>query len=101
MLGNNIRLVIAGNKIDLERERTVQQSVAEEYAKRVGATHFNTSAKLNKGIDELFLHLAKTMSASDNDTSKSRLPPSKTRLILDDEPPVKAGGGGCCGGGNN
>ena len=29
------------------------------YAKSVGAKHFHTSAKLNKGIDELFLDLTK------------------------------------------
>lgn len=29
------------------------------YAKTVGAKHFHTSAKLNKGIEEMFFELAK------------------------------------------
>ena len=29
------------------------------YAKTVGAKHFSTSAKLNKGLEEMFLDLAK------------------------------------------
>ncbi len=41
-------LVIIGNKIDLERTRTVTLKEAEDYAKSVGAQHFSTSAKLNK-----------------------------------------------------
>ena len=31
------------------------------YAKSVGAKHFHTSAKLNKGIEEMFLDLSKGM----------------------------------------
>lgn len=31
------------------------------YSKSVGATHYNTSAKLNKGLDEVFIHLTKSM----------------------------------------
>lgn len=31
------------------------------YAKEVGAIHFSTSAKLNKGINELFVNLSERM----------------------------------------
>jgi len=61
MLGQDICLCIAGNKIDLERNRNVTVEQAEEYAKSVGAKHVHTSAKLNRGIDELFLSLTKNM----------------------------------------
>lgn len=61
MLGDNITIVIAGNKIDLERQRVVTIEEGEKYAKTVGATHFSTSAKLNKGVAELFLHISKEM----------------------------------------
>ncbi len=49
----------AGNKSDMEKNRTVDQMTAEAYATSVGAVHFNTSAKLNKGIDDMFLELTK------------------------------------------
>eukprot|EP00028_Trichosphaerium_sp_Am-I-7-wt_P002974 CAMPEP_0168539708 /NCGR_PEP_ID=MMETSP0405-20121227/22001_1 /TAXON_ID=498012 /ORGANISM="Trichosphaerium sp, Strain Am-I-7 wt" /LENGTH=153 /DNA_ID=CAMNT_0008569347 /DNA_START=75 /DNA_END=536 /DNA_ORIENTATION=- len=59
--GNDIDLVIAGNKIDLEKHRAVNKDEAIAYAKTQGAEHFDTSAKLNKGIHELFGNLAKKM----------------------------------------
>lgn len=54
-------LVIIGNKIDLERQRTVTQKEAEDYAATVGAQHFHTSAKLNKGLEETFVGLTRRM----------------------------------------
>uniref|UniRef100_A0A672MHS3 Ras-related protein Rab-21 n=1 Tax=Sinocyclocheilus grahami TaxID=75366 RepID=A0A672MHS3_SINGR len=59
MLGNEICLCIVGNKIDLEKDRHVSVEEAEGYAESVGAKHYHTSAKLNKGIEELFLDLCK------------------------------------------
>ncbi|XP_074649877.1 ras-related protein Rab-21-like [Tubulanus polymorphus] len=61
MLGNHVVLVIAGNKIDLDKERHVNVREAEAYAESVGAQHFHTSAKMNKGIEDLFLNLSKSM----------------------------------------
>jgi len=58
MLGNDVVLCIVGNKIDLEKDRHVSMQTAEEYARSVNAKLFNTSAKLNKGIEELFNDLA-------------------------------------------
>jgi len=64
MLGNDVELAIVGNKIDLERSRVVPQAEAESFAASVGAKHYTTSAKLNKGLDELFLDLSKRMLAA-------------------------------------
>ncbi|KAG9333641.1 hypothetical protein JZ751_010763 [Albula glossodonta] len=64
MLGNEICLCIVGNKIDLEKDRNVSVQEAEQYAESVGAKHYHTSAKLNKGIEELFLDLCKSKFAS-------------------------------------
>ena len=61
ILGEDISLVIAGNKADLERGRVVTNEEAEEFAKTVNAQHFLVSAKLNRNVSELFLHLAKEM----------------------------------------
>lgn len=69
MLGQDICLVICGNKMDMEKNRTVDQATAERYAESVGAVHFHTSAKLNRGIEELFLDLSKRMMKA-SETSK-------------------------------
>lgn len=66
MLGNEIKLAIAGNKSDLIKDRTVPMETAQEYATQVGAKYFETSAKLNEGVDELFLGLTSEMIAVNN-----------------------------------
>lgn len=107
MLGEDIALCIAGNKIDLEKDRHVDASEAEAYTKTVGAKHFHTSAKLNKGVEEMFFELAKQMlerqEKSDNnrdgmlDRGNSR---RKNVVIVDEQPQRQSSGGGCCGGGS-
>lgn len=61
VVGPDIVLCIAGNKCDLERQRQVELADAEAYAKGVGAHHFLTSAKTGRGVEEVFLDLAKSM----------------------------------------
>uniref|UniRef100_A0A096LZU7 Ras-related protein Rab-21 n=1 Tax=Poecilia formosa TaxID=48698 RepID=A0A096LZU7_POEFO len=57
---------IVGNKIDLDKDRHVSVEDAESYAESVGAKHYHTSAKLNKGIEELFLDLCKHLNRKMN-----------------------------------
>uniref|UniRef100_A0A8C9SS89 Ras-related protein Rab-21 n=1 Tax=Scleropages formosus TaxID=113540 RepID=A0A8C9SS89_SCLFO len=101
MLGDNICLCIVGNKIDLEKERNVSVEDAERYAESVRAKHYHTSAKLNKGIEELFLDLCKRMMEFAQDNGTSQAQPSRRGVqIADDEPPAAtAAGGGCCSSG--
>ena len=40
--------------------RHVPLREAEEYATSVGAEHFSTSAKLNQGLNELFLDISQS-----------------------------------------
>lgn len=108
MLGEDIALCIAGNKIDLERDRHVDAAEAEVYAKTVGAKHFHTSAKLNKGIEEMFFELTKKM-LERQEKSEAKSPRDSTAdrgagrrknvVIVDEQPQRQSGGGGCCGGG--
>lgn len=109
IIGQDICLVICGNKSDMEKQRHVKQEVAEEYARQVGAHHFHTSAKLNRGIDEMFLDLSKRMLAaaekgggggpSLDSRPGSRRKSNQIKVVADDEPerldtPKKSGG--CC-----
>jgi len=58
----DIVLVLAANKCDLRRsegEQNVTSKDAQEYAKSIGATVFETSAKTGKGIEDLFNHVAR------------------------------------------
>ena len=67
IVGNDIAITIAGNKIDLEKSRHVNEKDALAYAESVGAVHYHTSAKLNKGLDDAFVDLAHKMMVSDYD----------------------------------
>jgi len=68
--GNNVVLAIVGNKTDL---LTAQQqnnilnneliAEAQKYCESANASHYCTSAKANRGIDDLFLDLTKKMLA--------------------------------------
>jgi Ras-related protein Rab-21 len=58
IVGTDIAIAIAGNKIDLEKNRNVIEQDALKYAESVGASHFHTSAKANKGLDEVFTEIS-------------------------------------------
>ena len=60
IVGTDIIIVIAGNKIDLVKQSNVPEDEARTYADTVEASHFYTSAKSNKGLDEVFLELAQS-----------------------------------------
>lgn len=47
-------LAIACNKADLEDQRVVSRTRAEQFASRVNAIMYETSAKENVGVEEIF-----------------------------------------------
>ena len=101
IVGNDIVIAIAGNKCDMEKNRHVDGAAALEYAGAVGATHCHTSAKLNKGLDDVFVALAteilKQKSAPGGATlgirkSRSeRMSMGGKKLIIADSPTVPRG----------
>lgn len=105
MLGKDVCLAIVGNKIDLERERHVTVEEAEDYAIKVGATHHLTSAKLNEGVEEMFLSLSKQMLAKHDEKeangSLSRQNSTRRNMLIvsEDEPETPTASRGCCGSG--
>jgi Ras-related protein Rab-21 len=105
IVGNDIVIAIAGNKIDLEKSRNVNEQEAIKYAESVGASHFNTSAKANKGLDEVFLDLSQRMlarrgaGAPGGGTGKA--PAAKQKLVIVDDGPTPGSryankSSGCC-----
>ncbi|KAL4480810.1 hypothetical protein ABPG72_001679 [Tetrahymena utriculariae] len=54
---NKLIICIVGNKCDLENNRQISKQFAQEYSQSVGAHHFLTSAKNNRGVDELFQYI--------------------------------------------
>jgi len=95
MLGEGIVLVIAGNKCDLERQRVVSLEEAEAYAKTVGAEHFSTSAKMSKGVSELFLQLTKLLLARASSGGSSAPKSDSGTLIITEGEAERSSDGGC------
>ncbi|VDK83749.1 unnamed protein product [Onchocerca ochengi] len=103
MLGDDVFLVIIGNKMDLERNRNVDTNEAIEYAKSINAEHFETSAKDNIGVTQVFDYLVKGLverarysQFQDTDvTSHYGASRRNDLLIIDDPPTVKKS---CCSG---
>ncbi|KAH7700853.1 Small GTPase superfamily [Aphelenchoides avenae] len=59
MLGSSVVLFVIGNKTELESQRNIQESEAQEYASSVGAGYCECSAKENVGVNELFDDITK------------------------------------------
>ncbi|KAK6104557.1 Ras family protein [Brugia pahangi] len=103
MLGDDVYLMIIGNKMDLERNRNVNTDEAIGYAKSIGAKYFETSAKDNIGVTQVFDYLVKGLVERAQHskfqgidiTSSSHYGASRRNdlLIIDDPPPVKKS---CC-----
>ena len=56
--GTYVNKIIVGNKSDLEEKRVIDPAMAEDYAKELGLTHIEASAKSSKNISDAFQQLA-------------------------------------------
>nr|CAH7757673.1 unnamed protein product [Callosobruchus chinensis] len=100
MLGVEISLVIVGNKSDLEKDRHVSLEEAKEYAEKVKALHFQTSAKQNEGVEEMFLALTqKMLDDAKKKTAQEQIligqNSQRTVTVVDDE--IETTTRSCCG----
>ncbi len=58
---SDIIIAIAANKCDLTAKRAIPQESVREYAHSIDAFLFETSAKDDRGIEELFLTLSRKL----------------------------------------
>lgn len=88
----DIALAIAGNKADLADRREVEQRLASSFANEVGAIYFETSAKDDTNIQDIFVQLSARLPA----------PPAidqsvlKQSAIQGTKGTKNASSGGCC-----
>ena len=97
-VGSDIIISIAGNKLDLERQRVVTRQQAQEYAESAGAHYSETSAKQGRGIDEVFGNMGRRLLAAKPAgavaaSGRTRQP---SKITISDDPEPKKSSGGCC-----
>lgn len=68
VVGENIQVVIVGNKCDLERDRKVPKREAEEWAQANNARHFLCSAKLGLRVTDAFQSLVVSIVRAEGET---------------------------------
>lgn len=61
----------------------------------VGAKHFYTSAKLNQGVEDLFLELTSLMTQKFDSNARTEVNRTSRVLVVDDEAPTQSS---CCSG---
>jgi len=52
---NNIVILLIGNKTDMAHKRMVSTDMAKSYAEENNVTYFETSAKTNDNVSEVFM----------------------------------------------
>jgi small GTP-binding protein len=96
--GDDVMMIVVGNKIDVESRRAVAKVDGQQLAASVNAPYFETSAKTNENIDLVFQTICESVGQkTDGVSPKSVSEPSKslktTVTIPEEVPKVKKG---CC-----
>jgi Ras-related protein Rab-2A len=86
----NIKIILIGNKIDLEDKREVTFQEGEEFAKNNGLYFFETSAKNFKNINEVFNKLTEEIYENieifeEEEKSKNSLNLQDVKSIINEE----------------
>ncbi|CAM9711580.1 unnamed protein product [Phaeothamnion confervicola] len=82
----DIVIAIAGNKRDLEADREVEVSTARAYAEEIGAMFFETSAKDDTNVYNVFVELSKHL-------PEREPPPAPAKIDLSTSPSSSSS---CC-----
>ena len=95
--GENIKIVIVANKIDLATERCVSREQGEQYAQSVNAKYFEVSAKTGDGIELLFFHVADLLMSLPQKEREGKRPGRVSLTVVNgEENDAQKKQGGCC-----
>ena len=96
--GENIKVVIAANKIDMPSQRVITPQQGAEFAQKIGCPIFEVSAKTGQGIDMLFQSLAQILVTIPVQKNTSRRQGKVGLQVINGEEEVKEAekSGGCC-----
>ncbi len=87
----NLIIALVGNKADLVDDRTVEESEAKEYANELDLLYFETSAKENVNVEELFNTIAEKIPKQTQPRQ-----PQQQNVQLHQQPTAIAQRNSCC-----
>ena len=80
---NDLEMVVAGNKSDLEEERDISKEIVENFLQKYNLKNFEVSAKKGEGINEIFDFLVKKLlSKIKKDTQSESEPISRNNSVV-------------------
>jgi len=82
----SVKIVIIGNKIDLDNQREVNREQAIQYVEEKGFSHFEVSAKTGSAVHSIFKEIGAIMKPK---------PRAKT-ILLNDNRSIRKKKKGCC-----
>jgi small GTP-binding protein len=94
--GPDIKIIVVGNKLDLAKNRVIQQDAANQFAQSIKSQYFEVSAKTGQGIDLLFAHLAEILAKlpqPESGAGQKRASRVGIQIVNGDEEPQR---NGCC-----
>ena len=66
-IDSNIKMILVGNKIDLVDKRVIDKNILEEYAKKQNLPFYETSAKNNINLKEVFSRIVELIFENKDD----------------------------------
>ncbi|KAJ5073849.1 ras-related protein rab-5c [Anaeramoeba ignava] len=96
---SNEILVLVGNKVDMESDRKVDYSEAENYAIELNLAYFETSAKSGYNVKEVFIEVAKMLPQTPIDQKLPEIvtkPTDQFKVTDEDPSQIKKKKKACC-----
>ncbi len=90
----DFKIIIVGNKLDMENEREVSIEQLKKLAEKKNCQCFETSAKKNINIEKMFLSIIKEMIINIKDTEDSMM---ESAINLSNEKSIYQKNKNCCG----
>ena len=91
--GDNIAIILVGNKLDLASQRVVSLKTMTEFAQSIGVQAFETSAKTGENVDMAFSHLVMKISKETKTVAQFGNKKMRSTVKFDQPIPEKKG---CC-----
>lgn len=95
---DSVNRILVGNKDDSPDKKVVETTDAQKFANQINVSLFETSAKDNKNVEEMFTEITRQVLQTKKNSQNASNSPSDTVKIQKDRKKKKKGGkdGGCC-----